>query len=114
MYQVRSLNAQLPLSEAECDALLPTTTDAAGRTLAHRYHRWPAEPRHDALRSATCAVSALLRTALCLPILEAVGQSLVRHIANIIVAPWRMARGAWRMARTRMRMCHTATNHIAT
>ena len=30
----------LPLTEAECDALLPTTTDAAGRTLAHRYHRY--------------------------------------------------------------------------
>ena len=38
--QVRSLNAQLPLTEAECDALLPTTTDAAARTLAHRYHRY--------------------------------------------------------------------------
>ena len=62
---VHSLNAHAPLSEAECDALLPVALDAEARSLAHSYHRWPNDPALVPLRVAITDLRHRIESDVC-------------------------------------------------
>ena len=74
---MRSLNTHAPLSEEQCDALLPADLPADERELAHQYHRWPVEPASSAvLRDASVVLVQRLRERVCEPLFALLEQLL--------------------------------------
>ena len=75
--RVRSLNAHAPLTEEQCDALLPADLPADERELAHQYHRWPTSPpASSVLRVASVALVQRLRERVCEPLFALLEQLL--------------------------------------